>query len=84
MRFHPLKSGRDLSSLGWKGWSITVSIPSSRVGTDPTTDAIAQIVVFPSPQVGSGQGARKVGAFIITQFPSPQVGSGPEKNNTYP
>ncbi len=72
--FHPLKSGRNpFKGIGQKS-RTTVSIPSSRVGTECGTDFARLATAFPSPQVGSEQVAQP--AKIQTcKFPSPQVGS---------
>ncbi len=53
-----------------------VSIPSSRVGTGLVWWSVFFILLFPSPQVGSGHVAYRHRA-AAGEFPSPQVGSGP-------
>ncbi len=50
--FHPLKSGRNWARVE-RSRLKTVSIPSSRVGTQRAKAAIEAKVRFPSPQVGS-------------------------------
>ncbi len=74
--FHPLKSGRNLASFAPTLTSPSVSIPSSRVGTDDGERSILLLPRFPSPQVGSellAGGWKR--ALLRVSIPSSRVGT---------